>query len=118
MWVSVCLGSRFHIEPSLYSPYFSLGGCMEGLNNLFTQLYGVSLMAEPPKAGEVWCEDVRKRASVTAAKIPARGLTCPLVTLGGMGEISWWVGFERVSWLCFLPGCGPRDRGADGIYLL
>lgn len=33
---------------------------MEGLNNLFSQLYGVSLMSEHPSAGEVWSEDVRK----------------------------------------------------------
>jgi len=51
---------RFNIEPSLYSPYFSLGACMEGLNGLFTQLYGVSLLAEQPSVGEVWSEDVRK----------------------------------------------------------
>uniref|UniRef100_A0A8C7XBF2 Mitochondrial intermediate peptidase a n=1 Tax=Oryzias sinensis TaxID=183150 RepID=A0A8C7XBF2_9TELE len=54
--------------PSLYSPYLSLGGCMEGLNSLFSQLYGVSLMSEHPSAGEVWSEDVRKlvQPSVTA----------------------------------------------------
>lgn len=52
--------SRYNIEPSLYSPYLSLGACMEGLNNLFSQLYGVSLMSEHPGAGEVWSEDVRK----------------------------------------------------------
>ncbi len=57
--VVFCLG-RFNIEPSLYSPYFSLGACMEGLNGLFTQLYGVSLRAEQPSEGEVWSEDVRK----------------------------------------------------------
>ncbi len=57
--VVFCLG-RFNIEPSLYSPYFSLGACMEGLNGLFTQLYGVSLLAEQPSVGEVWSEDVRK----------------------------------------------------------
>lgn len=51
---------RYNIEPSLYSPYLSLGACMEGLNNLFSELYGVSLMSEPPSAGEVWSEDVRK----------------------------------------------------------
>uniref|UniRef100_A0AAY4EUI7 Peptidase M3A/M3B catalytic domain-containing protein n=1 Tax=Denticeps clupeoides TaxID=299321 RepID=A0AAY4EUI7_9TELE len=55
---------RFNIEPSLYSPFFSLGACMEGLNSLFTELYGVSLMAEEPSAGEVWSEDVRKLAVV------------------------------------------------------
>uniref|UniRef100_A0A7N8WK71 Mitochondrial intermediate peptidase n=1 Tax=Mastacembelus armatus TaxID=205130 RepID=A0A7N8WK71_9TELE len=55
---------RYNIEPSLYSPYLSLGTCMEGLNNLFSQLYGVSLMSEYPSAGEVWSEDVRKLAVV------------------------------------------------------
>uniref|UniRef100_A0A672IDV7 Mitochondrial intermediate peptidase n=1 Tax=Salarias fasciatus TaxID=181472 RepID=A0A672IDV7_SALFA len=56
----VLRAERFNIEPSLYSPYLSLGACMEGLNNLFSQLYGVSLMSEHPSAGEVWNEDVRK----------------------------------------------------------
>uniref|UniRef100_A0A8P4K943 Mitochondrial intermediate peptidase n=1 Tax=Dicentrarchus labrax TaxID=13489 RepID=A0A8P4K943_DICLA len=56
--------SLYNIEPSLYSPYLSLGACMEGLNNLFSQLYGVSLMSEHPAAGEVWSEDVRKLAVV------------------------------------------------------
>lgn len=60
---NVHLCYRFNIEPSLYSPYFSLGACMEGLNNLFTQLFGVSLMAEQPRAGEVWNDDVRKLVS-------------------------------------------------------
>uniref|UniRef100_A0A3Q2ZBY4 Mitochondrial intermediate peptidase n=1 Tax=Kryptolebias marmoratus TaxID=37003 RepID=A0A3Q2ZBY4_KRYMA len=60
----VLRAERFNIEPSLYSPYLSLGACMEGLNNLFSQLYGVSLMSEHPGAGEVWSEDVRKLAVV------------------------------------------------------
>ncbi|XP_076591629.1 mitochondrial intermediate peptidase-like [Chaetodon auriga] len=60
----VLRAERYNIEPSLYSPYLSLGACMEGLNNLFTQLYGVSLMSEHPVAGEVWSEDVRKLAVV------------------------------------------------------
>uniref|UniRef100_A0A8C6P927 Mitochondrial intermediate peptidase n=1 Tax=Nothobranchius furzeri TaxID=105023 RepID=A0A8C6P927_NOTFU len=55
-----CSLRRYNIEPSLYSPYLSLGACMDGLNNLFSQLYGVSLMSEPPGAGEVWSDDVRK----------------------------------------------------------
>uniref|UniRef100_A0A665U2B4 Peptidase M3A/M3B catalytic domain-containing protein n=1 Tax=Echeneis naucrates TaxID=173247 RepID=A0A665U2B4_ECHNA len=55
---------RHNYTPHLYSPYLSLGACMEGLNNLFSQLYGVSLMSEHPSAGEVWSEDVRKLAVV------------------------------------------------------
>uniref|UniRef100_A0A8C9TAG3 mitochondrial intermediate peptidase n=1 Tax=Scleropages formosus TaxID=113540 RepID=A0A8C9TAG3_SCLFO len=50
----------YNIEPSLYSPYLSLGSCMEGLNSLFSQLLGVSFQTEQPKIGEVWSEDVRK----------------------------------------------------------
>uniref|UniRef100_A0A673LNS7 Mitochondrial intermediate peptidase n=1 Tax=Sinocyclocheilus rhinocerous TaxID=307959 RepID=A0A673LNS7_9TELE len=50
----------FNIDPSIYSPYFSLGACMEGLNRLFMQLLGVYFQAEQPKMGELWSEDVRK----------------------------------------------------------
>ncbi|XP_028275527.1 mitochondrial intermediate peptidase-like [Parambassis ranga] len=60
----VLRAERYNIEPSLYSPYLSLGACMEGLNNLFSQLYGVSLMSEHPSSGEVWSDDVRKLAVV------------------------------------------------------
>ncbi|XP_062050545.1 mitochondrial intermediate peptidase isoform X2 [Lepus europaeus] len=55
---------RYNIEPSLYCPFFSLGACMEGLNVLFNELLGISLYAEQPAKGEVWCEDVRKLAVV------------------------------------------------------
>ncbi|KAM6970189.1 mitochondrial intermediate peptidase-like [Aplochiton taeniatus] len=55
---------KYKIEPSQYSPYFSLGACMEGLNNLFSQLLGVSFQAEEPRTGEVWSDDVRKLAVV------------------------------------------------------
>uniref|UniRef100_A0A672NNK8 Mitochondrial intermediate peptidase-like n=1 Tax=Sinocyclocheilus grahami TaxID=75366 RepID=A0A672NNK8_SINGR len=54
----------FNIDPSVYSPYFSLGACMEGLNRLFMQLLGVYFQAEQPKMGELWSEDVRKLAVV------------------------------------------------------
>ena len=33
---------------------------MEGLNNLFSQLLGVSLLSDQPSAGEVWSDDIRK----------------------------------------------------------
>uniref|UniRef100_A0A672NKM2 Mitochondrial intermediate peptidase n=1 Tax=Sinocyclocheilus grahami TaxID=75366 RepID=A0A672NKM2_SINGR len=58
------LSDRFNIDPSVYSPYFSLGACMEGLNRLFMQLLGVYFQAEQPKMGELWSEDVRKLAVV------------------------------------------------------
>ncbi|XP_055370012.1 mitochondrial intermediate peptidase-like isoform X2 [Betta splendens] len=64
----VLRAERYNIEPSLYSPYLSLGACMDGLNNLFSQLYGVSLMSEQPSAGEVWSEDIRKLAVVHDAE--------------------------------------------------
>ncbi|XP_044298006.1 mitochondrial intermediate peptidase isoform X2 [Varanus komodoensis] len=60
----VLRAERYNIEPSLYCPFFSLGACMEGLNSLFNKLLGISLYAEQPEKGEVWCEDVRKLAVV------------------------------------------------------
>ncbi|KAM4796473.1 mitochondrial intermediate peptidase [Rhinophrynus dorsalis] len=60
----VLRAEKYNIEPSLYSPFFSLGACMEGLNFLFNQLLGVSLFSEQPEKGEVWSEDVRKLAVV------------------------------------------------------
>uniref|UniRef100_A0A4W3I3Z3 Mitochondrial intermediate peptidase n=1 Tax=Callorhinchus milii TaxID=7868 RepID=A0A4W3I3Z3_CALMI len=62
--MTVCPIFRYNIEPSLYSPFFSLGACMEGLNLLFRQLLGVTLHAEQPEEGEVWSEDIRKLAVV------------------------------------------------------
>uniref|UniRef100_A0A8B9LCD0 Si:ch73-1a9.4 n=1 Tax=Astyanax mexicanus TaxID=7994 RepID=A0A8B9LCD0_ASTMX len=52
-----------NIEAMHYSPYLSLGACMEGLNMLFSQLFGVSFHAEEPKMGEMWSDDVRKLVS-------------------------------------------------------
>ena len=42
------------------SNYLSLGACMEGLNNLFENLFDVTLEAVDTEAGEVWCSDVFK----------------------------------------------------------
>lgn len=51
-------------DASLYSAYFSLGDCMEGLNHLFQALYGVSLVNEPMEKGESWSDDIIKLAVV------------------------------------------------------
>lgn len=37
---------------------------MEGLNILFNKLLGITLYAEHPAKGEVWCDDVRKLVSL------------------------------------------------------
>ncbi|XP_063807747.1 mitochondrial intermediate peptidase [Pseudophryne corroboree] len=63
-YAGVLRAERYNIEPSLYSPFFSLGACMEGLNSLFNQLLGISLYSEQPEKGEVWSKDVRKLAVV------------------------------------------------------
>ncbi|CAF4875243.1 unnamed protein product [Pieris macdunnoughi] len=47
-----------------FSPYFSLGGCMEGLNMLCQELYGISLKSEEMLPGESWAPDVYKLAVV------------------------------------------------------
>lgn len=42
------------------SPYFSLGACMEGLDMIFHNLYGIRLQLSPLKPGETWCSDIYK----------------------------------------------------------
>ncbi|KAM3967653.1 LOW QUALITY PROTEIN: mitochondrial intermediate peptidase [Aphomia sociella] len=52
------------VANSDYSPYFSLGGCMEGLNMLCQELYGISLKSQEMLPGESWAPDVYKLAVV------------------------------------------------------
>lgn len=45
------------------APYFSLGACIEGLSDLFTDLFGIRLReVSDVGVGELWCADVRKLA--------------------------------------------------------
>ncbi|CAK1602415.1 unnamed protein product [Parnassius mnemosyne] len=53
-----------NVANSDFSPYFSLGGCMEGLNMLCQELYGISLKSEEMLPGESWSPDVYKLAVV------------------------------------------------------
>ncbi|XP_066586613.1 mitochondrial intermediate peptidase [Prorops nasuta] len=47
-----------------FSPYFSLGTCMDGLNILTQALYGIRLETVPVRNGEVWVESVHKLAVI------------------------------------------------------
>ncbi|XP_073989933.1 mitochondrial intermediate peptidase [Rhodnius prolixus] len=51
-------------ENRKFSPYFSLGTCMEGLNNLLQQIFGISLVNDKINNGEVWASDIYKLAVV------------------------------------------------------
>ncbi|CAH1376753.1 hypothetical protein MTP99_018163 [Tenebrio molitor] len=55
---------RFQVSTKEYSPYFSLGACMEGLNLIFTALYGISLVNSEIASGETWSKDVYKLSVV------------------------------------------------------
>ncbi|KAK5642310.1 hypothetical protein RI129_008477 [Pyrocoelia pectoralis] len=52
--------SLFNVESSECAAYFSLGSCMEGLNYLFNQLYGISFVVKDIMPGECWSPDVYK----------------------------------------------------------
>ncbi|XP_065165023.1 mitochondrial intermediate peptidase isoform X2 [Atheta coriaria] len=56
--------AMLNVSASDFSPYFSLGACMEGLNTIFKNLYGITLEANPVSADEVWVTDVYKLAVI------------------------------------------------------
>ncbi|XP_052871969.1 mitochondrial intermediate peptidase [Anopheles cruzii] len=47
---------------SEFSPYFSLGACMEGLNLLTNALFGITLRNTEMEPGESWSHDIYKLA--------------------------------------------------------
>lgn len=55
---------KFKVTGLEYSPYFSLGACMEGLNNLFYNLFKINLVNVNTKPGEIWSSDIYKLAVV------------------------------------------------------
>lgn len=54
----------FKVTSKEYSPFFSLGACMDGLNNLFQSLYRVQLLNSEVFPGECWSPDVYKLSVV------------------------------------------------------
>jgi len=59
--------NMFQLDLEKICEYFSLGVAMEGLNELFQSLYGVELVVEAAKHGELWSSDVFK-LSVRSSK--------------------------------------------------
>ncbi|CAF1408537.1 unnamed protein product [Adineta ricciae] len=49
-----------HINTQEYTPYFSLGACMDGLNLIFNSLFNVTLNKQTTLPGEVWHPSVVK----------------------------------------------------------
>lgn len=52
------------LDVSEVNAYFSLGACMEGLNNLTEKLFGISLVCEEVQPQECWSPDVYRLAVV------------------------------------------------------
>ncbi len=59
-YTSYIVSQSFNLASSKLSEYFSLGTCMEGLNILFSNLYGIQLCHTPSLPGETWSPDVQK----------------------------------------------------------
>jgi len=62
-------GTWFSLDLESVCEYFSLGVAMEGLNELFQSIYGVELVVEDTKEGELWAQDVFKLAVKDSSKL-------------------------------------------------
>ncbi|KAF7991339.1 hypothetical protein HCN44_002901 [Aphidius gifuensis] len=58
--------SWLNTTSSEFTPYFSLGSCMDGLNILTQSLYGITLESVPVDidSGEIWADNVQKLAVI------------------------------------------------------
>ena len=59
-YTSRIISESFTLSTAKLSEFFSLGACMEGLDMLFTDLYGVHLNHVEAEPGEVWSDEVQK----------------------------------------------------------
>jgi intermediate peptidase len=53
-------GGWFDLDTSRIAEFFSLGACMEGLDTIFKNIFGVRLQIEDARPGELWHKDVYK----------------------------------------------------------
>lgn len=63
-FTSVMKKNALNASANEFLPYFSLGGCMEGLDNLLRSLYGISLQNTEMQPGESWHNDIYKLSVV------------------------------------------------------
>ena len=56
--------SWLNISISEFTPYFSLGTCMDGINTLTQALYGIRLETTSVLSGEVWSSNIHKIAVI------------------------------------------------------
>ncbi|XP_076657246.1 mitochondrial intermediate peptidase isoform X1 [Halictus rubicundus] len=52
--------SWLKMSSSEFTPYFSLGACMDGINILTQSLYGIRLESTAISSGEVWANNIQK----------------------------------------------------------
>lgn len=72
---------------SALAPYFSLGTVMQGLSQLFHQLYGVRFVPRPTLAGETWHKDARRLDVLDENNQPTAVLYCDLFDRPGKHTI-------------------------------
>ncbi|XP_053996198.1 mitochondrial intermediate peptidase isoform X1 [Hylaeus anthracinus] len=56
--------SWLNMSSTEFTPYFSLGACMDGINILTRALYGIRLESMPVLLGEIWANNVHKIAVI------------------------------------------------------
>lgn len=56
--------NHMKVELNEINSYFSLGACMEGINNLTENIFGISLICEETTPNEIWSPDIYKLAVV------------------------------------------------------
>jgi mitochondrial intermediate peptidase len=67
----------------MISDYFSLGTVMQGLNRLFSRLYGLRLVPRATLPGEVWNDDVRRLDVISDTDGHVAVLYCDLFERNG-----------------------------------
>ncbi|XP_076621467.1 mitochondrial intermediate peptidase [Colletes latitarsis] len=65
-----------NISSTEFTPYFSLGACMDGINILTQALYGIRLESMPVISGEVWANNIHKIAVIDENEVVLGHIYC------------------------------------------